>query len=44
MDAYKRILVHQAMQMIQEQDLQGWTEHHDEVILEILKEKLNEGI
>ena len=40
MQAYERILIHQAMKMIKEQDLQGWTEHHDSVILEILNDAL----
>jgi len=40
MQAYERILVAQAIQMIKEQDLRGWTEHHDNVILEILNNQL----
>lgn len=42
MQAYERILVGQAIQMIKEQDLQGWTDHHDSVILLILQNALDE--
>jgi len=43
MKTFENILLRQAMQMIEEQDLRGWTESHDELILNILKEKLNES-
>ena len=37
------MIIKQAMQMIEEQDLCGWTELHDAVILQILKDALNEN-
>lgn len=43
MNIVDTMLIKQAMQMIEEQDLRGWTEFHDTVILQILKDALNEN-
>lgn len=42
MKTHENVIIRQAMQMIESQDLRGWTELHDDVILKILMEKLNE--
>lgn len=40
---FEKIIIKQAIEMIETQDLRGWSDFHDDVILLILKEKLNES-
>lgn len=43
MTTVETMIIEQAMKMIECQDLRGWSDLHDAVILQILKDALNEN-